>query len=230
MPGHPACEILQDLLDTMHTLRAPGGCPWDAEQTPASLAPYILEEACEVIEAIETGKPQRIADELGDLLLQIIFQAEIHSELGLFDFADIAYLINQKLLRRHPHVFDGPNNEMTSQVDLDIQWEEIKRLELKERNDPAARHPVGRLPDHLPALQRAQKLITRARRTQLSLEYPVSGIPSLQEQIGARLFSLVQEAEELGIDAEQALRQTVRATLQKMGEATDLSEPGQFRE
>ena len=90
MPDCDPCQTLRELLATMHALRAPGGCPWDAEQTQESLAPYILEEACETIEAIETGTPELIADELGDLLLQIVFQAEIAAERGQFDFADVA--------------------------------------------------------------------------------------------------------------------------------------------
>ena len=107
MPGRDPCQTLRELLATMHALRAPGGCPWDAAQTPESLAPYIIEEACESIEAIETGTPEMIADELGDLLLQIVFQAEIAAERGQFDFADVAAGINAKLVRRHPHVFGG---------------------------------------------------------------------------------------------------------------------------
>ena len=93
------------LLEIMSTLRGPGGCPWDAEQTPESLAPYILEEACELIDAIEAGDKNEIMDELGDLLLQVVFQARIFEENGLFDFDDVANTISEKLIRRHPHVF-----------------------------------------------------------------------------------------------------------------------------
>ena len=215
MPGLDPCQTLDALLATMRTLRAPGGCPWDAEQTPESLAPYILEEACEVIEAIEGGSADAIADELGDLLLQVVFQADIHAERGAFDFADIAAGINAKLLRRHPHVFGDTRHEDPSTRDLIREWERIKREEAP--GHLPAPHPLGRLPETLPALQRAQKLVGRARRTGITTdEFGNVGEERrflTEEQLGGALFTLVQQAESSGLDAEQALRKTVRKVL-----------------
>ena len=211
MPAVDPCQAIRELLATMHALRAPGGCPWDAEQTPESLAPFILEEACEAIEAIETGSATRIAEELGDLLLQIVFQAEIFGERQQFDFADIAVGINAKLIRRHPHVFDGAAT-IASADELDRQWERIKR---EEQADTTAipPHPVNQVPVHLPALQRAQKLLVRAKRSGLDpgheLPMPVSLPIDTEDDLGKALLALVSEAECHGLDAEQALRRTL---------------------
>jgi len=212
MPGLDPCQTIRELLATMHALRAPGGCPWDARQTAESLTPYILEEACEAIDAIETGSAAMIADELGDLLLQIIFQAEIFSERQLFDFADVAAGINAKLIRRHPHVFNGGSADVSAD-ELARQWERIKRTE-QAATLAHPLHPLGRLPGTLPALQGAQKLLARANRAGLDLEQylptPPAGPQTDEEQLGQALLKLVRQAESSGLDAEQALRQTVR--------------------
>lgn len=212
------CRAIEELLSTMHRLRSPGGCPWDAEQTPDSLLPYLLEEACEVIDAIEAGHPPAIVDELGDLLLQIVFQAEIFSERGLFDFADVAKAINRKLLHRHPHVFAETDcSTPATAEELSRQWERLKQLE-KSAHPVGDRHPLGVLPGRLPALQRAQKLLTRARRRgvvidRASINEPLN--PQTVEELGNQLFQLVHRAEELGLDAESALRQTIRHVLKE---------------
>jgi len=218
MPGRDPCHTLRELLATMHRLRAPGGCPWDAGQTPASLAPFILEEACEVVEAIETGDVAMVVDELGDLLLQIVFQAEIYSEQGHFDFADVAAGINAKLMRRHPHVF-GTADTGTSSEELARQWERIKR---EEQAQPSP-HPLGRLPGPLPALQRAQKLVARANRAGLDLErhFPIATAGPIQseEALGHALMTLVKQAELRGLDAEQTMRRTVQKIFNALADA-----------
>ncbi|NJC88807.1 MAG: nucleoside triphosphate pyrophosphohydrolase [Desulfuromonas sp.] len=215
MPGRDPCQTLSELLATMHTLRAPGGCPWDAEQTPESLAPYLLEEVCESIEAIETGSPARIADELGDLLLQVVFQAEIFAERGTFDFADVAAGINAKLIRRHPHVFVENVVNVTAE-ELAAQWERIKREE-QPVHPLSPVHPLGQLPGNLPALQRAQKLMARAMRSDLDREPPFPQLPAgeklTEEQLGNALLLLVKQAELSDLDAEQVLRKVVRKIL-----------------
>jgi uncharacterized protein YabN with tetrapyrrole methylase and pyrophosphatase domain len=207
MPGRDPCQSLLELLATMHTLRTPGGCPWDAAQTPESLAPFILEEACETIEAIESGTPDRIADELGDLLLQIVFQADIFNQRGLFDFADVTAGINAKLLRRHPHVFTG-HGPTGSMEELDRQWERIKGEE--QAASPSPPHPFGHLSTHLPALQRAQKLINRARRRDITdedlLPGPSATAPITEKELAAALLLLVHRADKSGLNAEQVLR------------------------
>ena len=211
MPGLDPCQTIRELLATMHALRAPGGCPWDAEQTAESLTPYILEEACEAIDAIETGSAAMIAYELGDLLLQIVFQAEIFNERHLFDFADVAAGINAKLIRRHPHVFSGGNATVPLD-ELARQWERIKRAEQPVSSQPP--HPLGQLSGSLPALQRAQKLLAKSQRAGLDLERYLpalpAGTPADEEQLGRALLALVKQAELCGLDAEQALRRTVR--------------------
>lgn len=209
-------QALLELLATMHRLRGPQGCPWDAEQTPESLLPYLLEEACEVIEAIESDDPGAVVDELGDLLLQIVFQAEIFAERGLFDFADVAGAINRKLLHRHPHVFAASASAPPlSPEEVTRQWDRLKQLERTAHAD-ASQHPLGVIPGRLPALQRAQKLIARAQRK--GLELPGSQIgaplaPGSTAEVGEQLFALVVQAERLGVDAESALRRTVHRVL-----------------
>lgn len=214
----------------MRDLRAPDGCPWDAQQTPESLAPYILEEACELIDAIESGRVEQIQDELGDLLLQVIFQAQIFQERGHFDFYDVATGIAQKLIRRHPHVFPGEGAKINHQ-DLDQQWEMIKQSERTHQKSCLADH----LPSNLPALQRAQKLVKRMSKTDCCLDLPDfrnllvhliesteanESHPSLDEQAyGQCLLQLVKMAESAGIDAEAALRKTIRTTLREFDTA-----------
>ena len=146
---------VDSLLKIMQELRAPDGCPWDAEQTPESLTSYILEEACELIEAIEEGAPELILDELGDLLLQVVFQAQIFSERNQFDFHDVATGITDKLVRRHPHVFNRDEADVLA-TQLDKQWDKIKRSEATYNKTCLADH----LPSTLPSLQRAQKLVS----------------------------------------------------------------------
>lgn len=215
MPGRDPCQTLHELLATMQALRAPGGCPWDAAQTPESLAPYIIEEACEAVEAIETGEPAKVLDELGDLLLQIVFQAQIFAERGRFDFADVAAAITVKLQRRHPHVFAGDTSAGSAE-ELARQWERIKRGE--QAAQAAASRPPHHLPRHLPALQRAQKLVSRSRRGSFTVGRLPPCCPDSsglsEEALGLSLLTLVQQAEACGLDAEQALRRL----LQKLGE------------
>lgn len=209
---------LDSLLKIMKTLRQPGGCPWDAAQTPESLAPYILEEACELVDVIEAGNTELILDELGDLLLQVVFQAQIFRERQHFDFNDVAEAIASKLIRRHPHVFE-PTNEKKSNEELNQQWEEIKRSEGSNIKSCLADH----LPTKLPALQRAQKLIAKAHKTNRQQELPQnlsanSGQqePISEEQLGNALFQLVCSAYDAGLDAESALRKMVARTVHSM--------------
>ena len=218
---------LDSLLEIMQALRAPDSCPWDAEQTPESLAPFILEEACELIDVIEEGAPELILDELGDLLLQVVFQAQIFKERGLFDFHDVATGIADKLVRRHPHVFDQ-NYTKSHAVELDQQWDDIKQSEATHTKSCMADH----LPNNLPALQRAQKLVSKAIRVgrqtelpevdqhQLLQRYlPEEGKVNIQpdeEALGAALFHLVKLAHEANLDAESALRKFTKKTVKHL--------------
>jgi tetrapyrrole methylase family protein/MazG family protein len=148
----------EDLLAVMERLRGPGGCPWDREQTLASLRTYVLEEAHEVIEAIESGNVQALREEFGDLLLEVVFLTQICREQGLFDMNDVARGIRDKLVRRHPHVFSG--QPAGSPAEALRRWEEIKNEE-KRGKAPAASILDG-VPAGQPALMRALRLSTKA--------------------------------------------------------------------
>jgi len=184
-------------------LRAPGGCPWDREQTHASLRPHLLEEAYEALEALDRGDLATLRDELGDLLFQIAIHAQLASEAGAFDMADVSRSIGEKLVRRHPHVFAGTTLEGK---DLLVQWEQIKRQEKQKTNEPQS--ILDGVPRSLPALFAAERLQERAARVKLRpprIELPLD--VDEPEFLGDLLFDLVAEAREHGFDAETALRE-----------------------
>lgn len=198
------------LLDIMNKLRGPTGCPWDAEQTPGSLTPYIMEEACELIDAIESGNDEETLDELGDLLLQVVFQAQIFQEREIFTFNDVANTISTKLIRRHPHVFKE-DHTVEDNDELHRQWDAIKR---SEKNSPTTLEE--QIPRSLPALQRAQKLISKVHKNGQTDKLPViNDLPlSLtckmdEENLGLLLLHITRCAHESGLDAETALRKCV---------------------
>lgn len=209
------------LLEIMAILRAPGGCPWDAAQTPDTLKRFLLEETYETLEALDSGETSAICEELGDLLLQIVFHARIYEERGEFGMSDVAAAITEKLIRRHPHVF-GTTTEHNLEM-LDAQWDRIKREEKRKRgkSEPA----LDDIPAALPALLRARKAIEKTNRSgrespedtkhlQIFLrrfEQALSSedINRIQESLGILLFSLVREAAKAQVDAEESLRRTV---------------------
>ncbi|MBO3086533.1 MazG family protein [Cellulomonas sp. zg-ZUI188] len=180
----------------MDRLRSPGGCPWDAQQTHESLVPYALEEAYELAEAIETGDRPGLREELGDLLLQVVFHARIATEhpTDPFDLDDVAADLVAKLVRRHPHVFEDARVE----GDVHVQWDRLKNAE-KQRASALDGVPLA-----LGALARAQKIAARAGRAGLS------AVPA-GDGLGERLLALVLEAEAAGVDAEGALRRSAAA-------------------
>ncbi len=194
-------------------LRAPDGCPWDREQTHASLRPHLLEEAYEALEALDSGDVERLRDELGDLLFQVAIHAQLAHEEGAFDLADVARRLGDKLVRRHPHVFEGvaiPGG------DLLAQWERIKREEREGApedakdgaKDRVSESVLGGLPKDLPALFAAERLQERAARVRMvppRIELPVD--VDDPEFLGELLFDLVGAAREQGFDAESALRE-----------------------
>ena len=182
-------------------LRAPGGCPWDREQTHASLRPHLLEEAYEALEALDRGDLGTLRDELGDLLFQIAIHAQLAHEEGAFDLADVSRSIGEKLVRRHPHVFAGTSLDGK---DLLVQWEQIKREEKKESRTSI----LDGVPRSLPALFAAERLQERAARVKLRpprIELPMD--IDDPEFLGELLFGMVAEARERGFDAETALRE-----------------------
>lgn len=243
LPVPPASlEPLARLRAVVHCLRAPGGCPWDREQTHESLIPHVIEEAYEVAEAIRTGDPALIADELGDLLLQPVLHAEIASETGAFTIDSIATGLCEKLIRRHPHVF-GETNADDSEAVLK-QWDAIKRVEKGTQREPY----LSGVSQGLPSLMRAQKLQKKAARvgfdwpdvqpvigkireetTELEQALASGDAAALSHEVGDLLFSVVNLARKLGVDAESALAATnerftrrfghVESTLEAQGKA-----------
>ncbi|HEY6959875.1 MAG TPA: MazG family protein [Candidatus Limnocylindria bacterium] len=184
-------------------LRAPNGCPWDREQTHQSLRPHLLEEAYETLEALDSGDLDRLRDELGDLLLQIALHAQLAYEEHAFGVADVARRLNEKLIRRHPHVFAGTE----IRDDLLAQWERIKREE-REASGKAEESIVSGVPKDLPALFAAERLQERAARVGVTHE-PIDMPLDIDDSafLGDLLFDLVAAAREKGFDAESALRE-----------------------
>ena len=219
---------IQRLLQVMARLRDPeGGCPWDLEQDFASIAPYTIEEAYEVADAIARGDLEHLKDELGDLLLQVVYHAQMGKEAGLFDFDEVAAAIADKMIRRHPHVFgsaavDGARAQSRA-------WEAVKASERASRAGAAeSQHGVlDDVPLALPALVRAAKLQRRAARVGFDWPEPVQVLDKLDEEIaelraelagqanrdrlsdeiGDLLFAVVNLARHLELDGETALRQ-----------------------
>lgn len=242
MPVNRPLDAFGRLLEIMATLRSPGGCPWDAEQTPESLKPYLLEETYEVLEAIDRGEPPGICDELGDLLLQIVFLARLFEERQDFDIGDVADAIADKLVRRHPHVFAG--RRQSGLKALAAQWDQIKAAEKGHRGESAML--LEGVPRHLPALLRARKLSEKASR--VGFDWPeVDGIfakideellefrealeradrRAMTDELGDLLFAIVNLGRFLNIDAEEALRQTANRFVDRFGHIeSSLAEQG----
>ncbi len=213
--------LFDRLLDVMARLRGPAGCPWDREQTRTSLKPFLIEEAYEVLEAIEAGNPGELEEELGDLLFQVVFHTRLADEAGEFAMADLLRRLIDKMVRRHPHVFGdavaGPSSEVLE------RWEAIKQQEAAASG--RRRSVIAGVPRSLPSLLRAQRLQAKAAR--VNFDWPdaraawakveeeireagdaiASGeARRVQEELGDALFSLVNVARLSSIDAEEALQ------------------------
>ena len=228
--GEPGGALAQ-LLELMARLRDPQrGCPWDREQTFRSIAPYTIEEAYEVADAIEGGEPRKLREELGDLLFQVVFHARMAQEQGWFDFTAVAQGIREKLIRRHPHVFED-QGLATDAGQLSKIWEEQKareRAEAAEAGGGADHSALADVPRALPALTRAAKLGRRAARVGFDwesasqvrdkvleevreIEEALAGAPAaseekLAEELGDLLFAVANWGLHLRIDPEEALR------------------------
>ena len=230
MPNDRAARDFSELIDIMARLRAPGGCPWDREQSFDSIKPYLLEETYEVLDAIDARDWPNLAEELGDLLLQVVFFAQMAKEAGHFEVADSVEAINSKLIRRHPHVFGDGDAKTSSEVLK--RWDEIKTEEKKAKKEK----PKGLLEGvsrALPALVEAQQISSKAARS--GFDWPSindvfakmheelaeldearadtsKDAPTKQEaiasEIGDLLFTIVNIARFLKVDPEQALRGT----------------------
>ncbi|MCP4675211.1 MAG: nucleoside triphosphate pyrophosphohydrolase [Deltaproteobacteria bacterium] len=221
-------EAFLELVDIIHRLRAPGGCPWDREQTAESLKPFVIEETYEVIDAIDQGQPGEICEELGDLLLQIVLQAEIAAEQGRFTIEDVVRGISLKLVNRHPHVFGETSVKNTREVLAN--WEQIKKKE------KAGRGLFEGIPKQLPALQRAARTGEKAAR--VGFDWPdVDGVhdkvkeelaeleeavasgdsDAVESELGDLLFSVAQWARHLGHHPEEALRSCCARFVRRFG-------------
>lgn len=222
------------LMEIMRRLRAPGGCPWDAEQSHDSLKRYLLEEAYEVIEAIDAKDGALLKEELGDLLLQPVFHAAIAEESGAFTMDEVLDAINEKLIRRHPHVF-GDQVIESSEAQV-ANWEKIKK---KEKGDER-KSALSGIPPHLPALMKAQKITEKAARVGFDWEHTDQVFAKVMEELhefeeamlagdqkemeselGDLLFAIVNLGRFLAIDPEDALRKTIQRFTGRFGHIED---------
>jgi tetrapyrrole methylase family protein/MazG family protein len=215
-------ERFSRLVEIMERLRGPDGCPWDRKQTRESLKPYIIEETYEVLEAMDES-PDLLKDELGDLMFQILFHAELSREAGDYDIADVLANITDKMIRRHPHIFGSADAETPE--DVILHWEEIKLLEQGAQPKESV---LDGVPQTLPGLLRAWRLQEKASRVgfdwgelgpvlkkveeewgELKDQASEGDEEKIKEEFGDLLFSLVNLARFLGLNPEEALRQTV---------------------
>ncbi len=229
------------LLAIMARLRAPDGCPWDREQTPSSLRTYVLEEAFEVADAIDGGDWDELRDELGDLLLQVVFLAQVADEGGHFAFEDVARAIADKLERRHPHVFGEDKAENAEQVWQ--RWDAVKRAEKQGRDD---RSRLSGLPRHLPSLVKAHRLAEKAARAgfdwpgapevldkvdeelaELRAELQDGDVVSREEELGDLLFTIASLARHLAVDPEAALAHANRKFVRRFQEVERRADAGE---
>lgn len=214
---------IEDLREIMRILRAPGGCPWDAEQNHESIKKNFIEETYEVIEAINKQDTELLKEELGDVMLQVVFHAAMEEEKGVFDFDDVADGICKKLIERHPHVFG--NISVSGTDDVLTNWDAIKRNSKKQKTTTQAMDSV---PRELPALMRASKLQSKAAKAGADLkisaeEYVAERTACFvnevtSETIGELLFAVVAAARKADIDPEEALTEVSDRFLRNFSE------------
>lgn len=214
------------LVKLMAVLRGGDGCAWDKLQTLKSLQPYVLEEACELIDAMEDGDSEKLKEELGDLIFETVFVAQVCSEEFRFDMCDVIDTINEKMVRRHPHIFGETSAGTPSEVLK--QWHEIKAEEKKKKEESEA-SVLDRIPSHLPALHKAQKVQRKVARVgfdwtdasdvlnkveeefrELRASIQSGKKEAVEEELGDLLFAMVNVARFMGVDAESALRSAVK--------------------
>ncbi len=221
LPARKRRPSFPDLVALMAKLRAPEGCPWDREQTHETLRPYVIEEAYEVVEAVDGGDPDKLCEELGDLLLQVVFHAQLAAEEGVFDIEDVSAVIVEKLVRRHPHVFG--DLKVAGADEVLTNWQAIKA---REKGNAERTSILDGIPKGLPALMRA--LETSKRAVKAGFEWPdTAGVldkvdeelaelraevaadapkERLADELGDLLFTVVNVARRVGVDPEDALR------------------------
>lgn len=193
---------IDELLKVMSKLRSPKGCPWDREQDHMSLRWHAVEEVYELLDAVEARDDHEMEEELGDLLLQVVFHCQLAKERGAFDFEKVARRITEKLIRRHPHVFGT-----TKVKDVDevwANWEKIKRAE-KDGTKHARVSALDGIPKHLPALLRAEKLVKKARKAKVLTDGDRARGKLTKKDLASTLFTLARYAQEQGWSAEDLL-------------------------
>jgi len=193
---------LEELIAVLEHLRAPGGCAWDRDQTHASLVQYLVEETYELVDAIEAGDDAELVEELGDVLYQVIFHSDIAAEEGRFTLEDVAAHMTAKMVGRHPHVFgdavaDTPDAVMA-------RWDELKRVE-----KPGRESVLDGIPQAMPALALAAKLVGKAEKVGVEL-VAADAVPASEAELGDQLLATVVAARAKGLDAERALRDALR--------------------
>jgi XTP/dITP diphosphohydrolase len=206
-PPHPR---LDELIATLERLRAPGGCAWDRDQTHASLVQYLVEESAELVEAIEAGDDAELIEELGDVLYQVLFHADIAAEAGRFTLEDVAAHMTQKMVGRHPHVFGDVVAETPDAVVA--TWDAVKAVEKSHRTSV-----LEGIPDGMPGLALATKVLGRADT--VGVVVAPAPVPATEEELGAQLLALVAGARTNGLDAERALRGALRSLRERVAAA-----------
>lgn len=203
---HDKHEGLTELVAMVARLRAPGGCPWDAEQTHESLVQYLVEESWELIDAIESGSREEMIEELGDVLYQVLFHADLAATTPGedFDIDDVARHMTAKMVSRHPHVFG--DREAESAADVVAFWDDLKADEKPHRTSVLDGIPRG-----MPALALAQKVLGKAEKVGVTDVASATSAPMTEDGLGRVLLGLVASARSQGLDAERALRGAVRA-------------------
>jgi MazG family protein len=223
-------SAIEDLRQTIARLRGPGGCPWDQEQTHASLVRCLIDEVSELIDTIDRHDLPHMREELGDVLIQVVFHAQLAEEAGEFNLEEVAREVNEKLIRRHPHVF-GENRLETSEQVL-VQWEQIKAQEKK--NGPPATATFKALPPRLPALMFAEAVWKQIEKKKLpttgvvdSAQVSAVGSQLTEESLGRMLFELAAASRIKGLDPEGALRLHAEKVMAGVAETmTEAGPPG----
>jgi tetrapyrrole methylase family protein/MazG family protein len=216
-------DNFRSLVEIMERLRSKKGCPWDREQTRQSLKPFLIEEAYELLEALEKEDPEKIKEEMGDLLFQILFHSQIAKEQGEFDIDDVLRMNREKMIHRHPHVFGDKN--VSSSKEVLVNWEEIKKNEVKNRHRESI---LDGIPAMLPALLKAHRMQERAARVgfdwddikdvikkvdeesrELKKAIAENKKPDIEEELGDLLFAVVNLSRFVRVNPEEALRKTI---------------------
>jgi len=236
----PLLQEFQTLVEIVARLRGPDGCPWDKEQTQKTLTQYAIEEAYELVEAIESQDTNEIKEELGDFLFQVVLQAQVASDEKQFSLLDVIKILNEKMIRRHPHVFGDDGAKTTTEV-----WKNWEKLKAQEQQEKAAKpKPVFSYPRQMPALQAAQKIGGKTKRLKFDwsqasevmekVEEEITELKQemaktkpdpqhLEHEIGDVLFSVAQLARHLNLEPEQCLRSANRRFEDRYNEVLKLS-------